>query len=304
MGISKKALFSRLPSWPRGPYCWCRSKKTDHEKTTIFRNTQVLTMPLILACVLTLTLSACTLGVPIGTRTNTSNAGAIKVPPKTTRSKLGNPSSYVVFGKRYYVMDNAIGFVQRGIASWYGKKFHGRKTSSGEVYNMNAMTAAHKTLPLPSYVRVVNIKNGRSIVVKVNDRGPFVGDRIIDLSFAAATKLGVTGPGTAEVEISVLSLPKSKKRPVVRTIALVEKGAKDVPLFVQLGSFGNELNAQNLMRDLHDSNESTAKVYKLTNVQGAFYRVRLGPLYDIDEANSVVLRLIKKGFKTSRVVVH
>lgn len=261
-------------------------------------------LPIVLVCALTFTLSACTFGVPIGTRTNAGNAGAVKVPAKTTRSKLGNPTSYVVFGKRYYVMDHAHGFVQRGIASWYGKKFHGRKTSSGEIYNMHAMTAAHKTLPLPSYVRVINIKNRRSIVVKVNDRGPFVGDRIIDLSFAAATKLGVTGPGTAEVEISVLSTSKSKKRPVVRTIPLVEKVAEDVPLFVQLGSFGSELNAQNLMRNLHDSNETTAKVYKLASTQGTFYRVRLGPLYDIDEANSVILRLKKKGFTKSRVVVH
>jgi rare lipoprotein A len=264
----------------------------------------VTRLSLLSVAILTVTLSACTFGVPIGTRSNTSNAGAIEVPVKTIRSKLGNPTSYVVFGKRYYVMDSAHGFVQRGTASWYGKKFHGRKTSSGEVYNMHEMTAAHKTLPLPSYVRVVNIENGRSIVVKVNDRGPFIGDRIIDLSFAGATKLGVVEPGTAEVEISVLSSSKSKKRPVVRTIALAEKVAEDVPLFVQLGSFGNELNAQNLMRGLHDSDESTAKVYKLTNAKGVFYRVRLGPLYDIGEANSVILRLKKKGFETSRVVVH
>jgi rare lipoprotein A len=263
--------------------------------------TRLLLLPVVM---LTVTLSACTFDAPIGTRTNTSHAGTIKVPSKTTRSKLGNPTSYVVFGKRYYVMDDGHGFVQRGIASWYGKKFHGRKTSSGEVYNMHAMTAAHKTLPLPSYVRVVNIQNGRSIVVKVNDRGPFVGDRIIDLSFAAATKLGVIRPGTAEVEISVVSSVKSKNRPVVRAIPLVQKVAEDVPLFVQLGSFRNELNAQNLMRDLHDSNETTAKVYTLTNAQGTFHRVRLGPLYDIDEANSVILRLNKKGFENSRVVVR
>ena len=261
-------------------------------------------LSLLLVIILSVTLSACSIGVPIGTRTDTSSADAIKIPPVATRSKLGNPTSYVVFGKRYYVMDNAHGFVQRGLASWYGKKFHGRKTSSGEIYNMHAMTAAHKTLPLPSYVRVVNIENGRSIVVKVNDRGPFIGDRIIDLSFAGATKLGVIEPGTAEVEISVLSSSESKSRPVVRTIALVEKTAENVPLFVQLGSFGNQLNAQNLVRGLHDSEEPTAKVYKLTNAKGVFYRVRLGPLYDIDEANLVILRLKKKGFETSRVVVH
>jgi rare lipoprotein A len=264
----------------------------------------VTSLYLLLVIILSVTLSACSFGVPISTRTDTSSPDAIKIPPVATRSKLGNPTSYVVFGKRYYVMDNADGFVQRGIASWYGKKFHGRKTSSGEIYNMYEMTAAHKTLPLPSYVRVVNIENGRSIVVKVNDRGPFIGDRIIDLSFAGATKLGVIEPGTAEVEISVLSSSESKKRPVVRTIALVENGSEDVPLFVQLGSFGNQLNAQNLMRGLHDSDEPTAKVYKLANAKGIFYRVRLGPLYDIGEANSAVLRLKKKGFETSRVVVH
>ena len=257
---------------------------------------------LILTGLLVITLSACSFGVPISER-GSSNAGTIKVPAKTTRSKLGNPTSYVVFGKRYYVMDNAHGYVQRGIASWYGKKFHGRKTSSGQVYNMHAMTAAHKTLPLPSYVRVVNISNGRSIIVKVNDRGPFVGERIIDLSFAAATKLGVTGPGTAEVEISVLSSPKSQKRPVVRTIPLVERVAEDVPLFVQLGSFGSESNAQNLIRNLHDANESTAAVSELNTAQGLFYRVRIGPLYDIDEANSVILRLKNKGYQNGRVVV-
>ena len=262
----------------------------------------MIRVQLLLIWFLAVTLSACTFGVPIGSRTN-SNVGVVIVPAKTTRSKLGNPTSYVVFGKRYYVMDDAHGFVQRGIASWYGKKFHGRKTSSGEVYNMHAMTAAHKTLPLPSYVRVVNISNGRSIIVKVNDRGPFVGDRIIDLSFAAATKLGVVGPGTAEVEVSVVSSSKSKKRPVVRIIPLVERVAEDVPLFVQLGSFGSELNAQNLMRDLHDANESSAAVSKLNTTQGLFYRVRIGPLYDIDEANSVIRRLKNKGYQKARVVV-
>lgn len=252
--------------------------------------------------ILALTLSACTFDVPIKSHIKTVNPAVIKVPPEIMRSKYGNPTSYVVFGKRYYVMDNAHGFVQRGIASWYGKKFHGRKTSSGEIYDMHAMTAAHKELPLPSYVRVVNVKNGRSIVVKVNDRGPFVGDRIIDLSFTAATKLGIVEAGTGEVEISVLNSPESENRPVVRTIPLVEKGAEDVPLFIQLGSFGVELNAENLVQRLQDSNEPSAKVYELTNAQGTFYRVRLGPIYDVNESNAVVLRLKQKGFEKSRVV--
>ena len=118
----------------------------------------------ILGCLLltVFTLNACTFGVPIGDR----GEGQVSTTPKTTKSKLGNPSSYVVFGKRYHVLDSANGFVQRGIASWYGTKFHGRSTSSGEVYNMHAMTAAHKTLPIPVYVHVKNLDNGRSLVVQ------------------------------------------------------------------------------------------------------------------------------------------
>ena len=119
------------------------------------------------ALLVALGLGACTFGVPIGDR----GQGQISVTPPTTKSSQGNPSSYVVFGKRYYVLDSSEGFKQRGIASWYGTKFHGRKTSSGEVYNMHAMTAAHKTLPIPVYVHVKNLDNGRSAVVRVNDRG-------------------------------------------------------------------------------------------------------------------------------------
>jgi rare lipoprotein A len=112
------------------------------------------------------------------------------VPRKEPRSRYGNPATYDVFGVRYEVMQTSYGYKERGVASWYGKKFHGRMTSSQEPYNMYAMTAAHKTLPLPTYVRVRNLKNNRSIVVRVNDRGPFVDNRIIDLSYSAATKTG------------------------------------------------------------------------------------------------------------------
>ncbi len=259
-------------------------------------------MKLALICVIGAALSACTFGVPIDRSQTGSN------PPQQAtlkKSKTGNPPSYVVMGKRYYVLDSAHGFVQRGIASWYGQKFHGRKTSSGEVYNMHAMTAAHKTLPLPSYVRVKNLTNGRSVVVKVNDRGPFVGDRIIDLSYAAATKLGVTGPGTAPVEVSVLNSPSENAiRPVVRTIPLDDNAAEDAPLFIQMGSFGSAANADNLLRELHNANEKSAVVSQLKTSSGLFYRVRVGPLFHIDEANAVIRRLNSKGFSTSRIVVQ
>jgi rare lipoprotein A len=121
------------------------------------------------------------------------------------KSRTGNMPQYTVFGKQYKVMDSAEGFAEEGIASWYGSKFHGRKTSSGEVYDMYAMTAAHKHLPLPTFVRVTDVDSGREIVVKVNDRGPFVGDRIIDLSFAAAKAMNMTERGTANVRIVALS---------------------------------------------------------------------------------------------------
>ncbi|MGR8947221.1 MAG: septal ring lytic transglycosylase RlpA family protein [Gammaproteobacteria bacterium] len=126
------------------------------------------------------------------------------VPKKEPLSKYGNPESYVVFGKRYRTLKTAAGFKEKGIASWYGKKFHGRKTSSGEVYDMYKMTAAHKHLPLPTFVRVRNLENGKEITVRVNDRGPFHDNRIIDLSYAAASQLGIVNSGTGRVEIEAI----------------------------------------------------------------------------------------------------
>ena len=126
------------------------------------------------------------------------------VPRVEPRSRYGNPATYTVRGKTYRVLDSGEGFRERGVASWYGTAFHGNPTSSGERYDMYAMTAAHKHLPLPSYVEVRNLENGRRVIVKVNDRGPFISGRIIDLSYAAATKIGMLGSGTAKVEIAVL----------------------------------------------------------------------------------------------------
>ncbi len=117
------------------------------------------------------------------------------------RFKKGTTNSYTVFGKRYHVMPTSRGYKARGTASWYGTQFHGRKTSNGEKYDMFAMTGAHRSLPLPTYARVTNLHNGKSIIIKFNDRGPFHGDRLIDLSYVAATKLGILGNGTARVEV-------------------------------------------------------------------------------------------------------
>ena len=253
---------------------------------------------------LALLLGGCTFGVPIGDR---GQGGAAPGPSAGApeRSARGNPSSYIVHGRRYFVMNDASGFVQRGIASWYGTKFHGRSTSSGETYNMHAMTAAHKTLPIPVYVHVRNLDNGRSAVVRVNDRGPFVEGRIIDLSWAAARKLGVDGPGTANVEISVVE--RGQRAPVrsVRTIPLNEQAARDVPMFIQMGSFASKRNAELLVAQLQLANESSAQISPLETGDGAtFFRVRVGPLYDMDEANNVVRRLRGKGFGTTRIVIE
>ena len=126
------------------------------------------------------------------------------VPKVEPPARSGNPESYVVFGRRYYTKKSVRGHVERGLASWYGRPFHGRKTSSGEIYDMYAMSAAHKTLPLPTYARVTNLENGRRVVVRINDRGPFHDDRVIDLSYTAAVKLGMKRQGTARVEVRAI----------------------------------------------------------------------------------------------------
>ncbi|MCI0432932.1 MAG: septal ring lytic transglycosylase RlpA family protein, partial [Gemmatimonadetes bacterium] len=127
------------------------------------------------------------------------------VPRPEPRSKSGNPPFYEVNGRRYFVLGSSSGYAERGVASWYGRDFHGGRTANGDTYDMYAMTAAHTTLPLPCHVQVTNLANGRSVIVRVNDRGPFVANRIIDLSYAAALKLDIVRQGTALVEVRALS---------------------------------------------------------------------------------------------------
>jgi rare lipoprotein A len=254
-------------------------------------------------------LAGCTFGVPMGSQPgsldDSENLDA------SGKSKFGNPESYVVFGKRYFVMHNANGFVQRGTASWYGPDFHGKRTSSGETYNMHAMTAAHKTLPLPTMLRVKNLDNGKVAIVKVNDRGPFAHDRILDLSYAAAKKLGVIGPGTAQVEITALKARDEKTaatepRPTVRAIPLKTASAETAvggEIFLQLGSFGSEINAINMRNQLNAQDETAIVISSIATDSGTFYRVRLGPLLDVSEAQSIQKRLLRKGYQNVRIVV-
>jgi rare lipoprotein A len=149
------------------------------------------------------------------------------VPKVEPRARYGNHSPYYVFGKRYEVLPDHRGYVARGTASWYGTKFHGRLTSNREPYDMYAYTAAHKSLPLPVYARVTNLENGRSAVVRINDRGPFVGDRLIDLSYAAAVKLGVHIKGTAPVEVRVIDPEQADARLGAQSDAIHDSSGGD-----------------------------------------------------------------------------
>ncbi len=209
------------------------------------------------------------------------------------RSSRGNPAFYEVYGKRYYVMDTSAGFKERGVASWYGKKFHGRPTSSGVTYDMHAMTAAHKTLPLPTKVRVRNLKNGRSVIVLVNDRGPFIGNRIIDLSFAAATQLDMITDGTALVEINVLtesrSLPDSKIAASARDVPAAEPAT--VNLYLQVGAFGDRTNAQDLLDRLQGRGFHNVNIRSDTTREPPLFRVRLGPIADVTEYDTLVEKM-------------
>ena len=189
------------------------------------------------------------------------------VPKKVPRSRYGNPDSYTVLGKTYHVLGDARGFRQRGMASWYGMKFHGRRTSSGERYDMYAMTAAHKTLPLPTWVRVTNLENGRSVVVKVNDRGPFHPGRIIDLSYAAASKLGMLGRGTAPVEIVALT-PGDDTSP--RSRVAISGGGR----YLQAGAFVSLPNARSLQRRIERRHHFPVEIRR----EDGLHKVVVGPL--------------------------
>lgn len=210
------------------------------------------------------------------------------VPRNAPRSRYGNPDSYTVLGKTYQVMKSARGYRERGLASWYGKKFHGRRTSSGETYDMYAMTAAHKTLPLPTWVRVTNLDNGRSVVVKVNDRGPFHRGRIIDISYAAAAKLGVTGRGTAPVEVVAIT-------PGTDTASSARTG---FPAFVQAGAFSVRANAERLQQRLRRDQGHPVKIEN----NGRHYRVIVGPLQNRTQLKTVAQLLEQWGIRQHHVV--
>jgi rare lipoprotein A len=216
------------------------------------------------------------------------------VPKVEPRSAKGNPPFYTVLGKRYFVLANPDGYLERGVASWYGPGFHAQSTSNGERYDMYAMTAAHKTLPLPAYVQVTNLRNGRSVTVRVNDRGPFKDGRIIDLSYSAASKLGMLRDGTAFVEVRAVSATREIQNAAV---------APTTALFVQAGAFTAEANAARLVAQLRTQGVTNAAV-RADQVNGQpMYRVRVGPVPSVPEFDRALARLKKLGIADARLAV-
>jgi len=184
-------------------------------------------------------------------------------------SVLGNPASYEVLGQEYQVMTKAAGFKQQGHASWYGMKFHGHATSNGETYDVYKMTAAHKTLPLPSYVRVTRKDNGESVIVRVNDRGPFHKGRIIDLSYAAAVKLGIDKAGTAEVELETLSVPTGQRQ-----------------RWLQVSAFSNPDSAKKMLQKLQQLQSWPVNISQREG--SALHKVRIGPVPEGESMEKLV----------------
>jgi rare lipoprotein A len=253
-------------------------------------------------------ISACASGPrgdgPPTTRSNVpSRIPGDATPRPEARSRYGNGPYYNVRGETYKVLDSSHGYQERGVASWYGKKFHGRMTSNQEPYDMYAMTAAHKTLPLPTYVRVRNLKNNRSIVVRVNDRGPFVDNRLIDLSYSAALKLGIVRNGTGLVEVTAISFDDPPpKQVVVNAGEQIPENAPASKIFVQVGAFGEPDNARRRFTLLRDNGFRQAFVHEDRSQNPALYRVRIGPISDVDQYDSLVQRLRKIGISETHLV--
>ncbi len=228
------------------------------------------------------------------------------VPRSEPYSAGGNRSPYTVWGESYLVMASAQGYREQGIASWYGRKFHGHATSNGEIYDMYAMTAAHKALPLPSFARVTNQANGRSVVVRVNDRGPFHEDRLIDLSYAAAHRLGMLRAGTARVLVEAIT-PEPIPLPL---------GSRAANTAAQSATADAQLVTRHLQIGAYSTREAAEKVRQrvvallpqwpvaVSERDGAktLYRVRLGPLPAQASTDSLIEQLQQAGFHAPRVV--
>lgn len=245
----------------------------------------------------------------------------------------GNKSPYTVWGKSYRVIGSNDGYIERGLASWYGEKFHGHTTSNGEVFDMYSMSAAHKSLRIPGYAQVTNLENDRSVIVRVNDRGPFHADRLIDLSYAAAKKLGFHNQGTARVEVAAITVepdgsmtlagepfaPEGQKTENIQPLVVAaedlgarDRGDKDAGqsrdkasedgkddrrgLFVQLGSFGDRETARTLQARAQGAVDNPVRVREIATGSGRFHRVQAGPFASEQDARQAQSRFESRGF--------
>ena len=203
------------------------------------------------------------------------------VPRYEVRTRAGNKNPYTVLGKTYHLIKDETSYKERGYASWYGNKFNGYHTSNGELYDMYAMTGAHKTLPIPSYVRVTNLDNGKSVVVRINDRGPFHQGRIVDLSYAAAQRIGIHKAGTGRVEVEIAlpgdapPIPRKAETSVARQI----EAALPPGTYLQIGAFGNKQAAQDFASNL-GTKLTFPVVISSASAPKEIHRVRLGPFKD------------------------
>lgn len=245
-------------------------------------------MPALILC-LAIAVSGCGAGA--------YDSGHSKSADKQYSGTEATQRPYRIEGKRYYPMASANGYVEKGDASWYGKKFHGRKTSNGETYNMYAMSAAHKTLPMNTWVKVENLNNGRTITVRINDRGPFVAGRIIDLSYKAARRIGIVGPGTGRVKVTALgkatAYSKKDHSPVDFTPVNYWKGN----FTVQVGAFKEKTNADQYRIKL-SKDYLNAHIVPYVDDRGQFHRVRIGKFNNLNDAVTFSQRLMaREGFK-------
>lgn len=240
------------------------------------------------------------------------------VPKPEPLAKYGNMSSYKVFGKRYYTMKSSQHYQAVGVASWYGTKFHARNTSSGEPYNILGMTAAHKTLPLPTYVEVTNLRNDRKIIVKVNDRGPFESNRLIDLSYVAAKKLGMLGHGTTLVRVKAIDpyhyghdniiAAHTLSRPMIAHNQAAASSPShlffkpDATVYLQVGAFRNKSHAKQLQQRLIALLSAPVTVSN-PSANKNLYRVQVGPIKNKSAINKIYSQLKVLGIKPNKIYV-
>ena len=218
-------------------------------------------------------------------------------PKAEARSRAGNKSPYTVFGQTYQVLPSAAGYAEEGVASWYGRKFHGRKTSNGETFNMFAVSAAHKSLPIPTFVKITNLDNGRELTVRINDRGPFVKNRLIDLSYAAAAKLDMIATGTARVRVEAVPVANEA---VLTLPPAPQVAAQNIGRYLQIGVFSNKRQATNLAAEL-ESAIQTPVIVKPADRPGLF-RVAAGPLATDEQLERVKTLLQFKGYEQAFII--